>query len=257
MCFRYQGGKQWEDCGQPGKNRRLMCMASYGGKLYVAGDGAARDAARQFYVYAGDKDWKVCGEFDQLPHCFALHDGKLWLGTSGGGTVHAYDGQKWEAYGNPAQILHRADPDGPIQPGFITQVHAVEVSRGQLCVGSWPRGMVAALDRGGEWHDWGYAADSLVPVEINSMVVYNGNLYAGTLPRIGLWRYARDGKWSLLKRLLPREDQYRARLTTCISHDYDLGFGWTHIAAFKDEGFLRLYVDGKLVTNSARFQPRE
>ena len=35
--YRYLGGTQWEDCGQPSDNRTLNSMASYKGKLYVGG----------------------------------------------------------------------------------------------------------------------------------------------------------------------------------------------------------------------------
>ena len=35
--YRYLGGTQWEDCGQPSDNRTLNCIASYKGKLYVGG----------------------------------------------------------------------------------------------------------------------------------------------------------------------------------------------------------------------------
>lgn len=83
--YRYQGGKEWEDCGQLGKNRRLQSMASYKGRLYVVGDGATLDPERKCYVYEGGKEWRTCGEFNDLPHCMAIHDGKLYLATSGGG----------------------------------------------------------------------------------------------------------------------------------------------------------------------------
>ena len=33
----YEGGTTWRDCGQPSTNRRLTCMASFRGKLYVGG----------------------------------------------------------------------------------------------------------------------------------------------------------------------------------------------------------------------------
>ena len=292
--FRYRGGKEWEDCGQPGKNRRLMSMASYKGELYVAGDGAVFDPARECYVYQGGERWKTCGEFPQLPDCLALHDGRLWLGCSGGANVHAYDGESWQHIGNPAQRIAAANPDGPVKPEFITQLHCMEVYRGQLCVGSWPQGMVAALGKDEQWEDRGCTADTLSPVEINSLVVYNGKLYAGTLPRIGLWRYENGTTWSLIDRLLPENAVYRARLTSLtvhdgqlfasagcsngnifdepcdirgkvyrieagksVSFDHDLGPGWKHVAAVKDNGILRLYVDGRPVATSAPFDPAE
>ncbi|MBE9572504.1 MAG: LamG domain-containing protein [Proteobacteria bacterium] len=299
--FRYKGGKQWEDCGQPGENRRLFSFASYKGKLYVAGDGATVDPARECYMYEGGAQWKVSGRFDCLPDCLIVHDGKLWL--AGGSKVYTHAGKEWEYLGRPSHLIARANPDGPVKPEFITQIHCSEVYRGQLCVGTWPKGMVTALDKEGRWKDLGCTADILQyypkdsplhDVEINSLVVYNGKLYAGTLPRIGLWRYESGRDWTLLMRLLPKDDKYRARLTSltvydgklfistgcsngnifdepcdvrgkvfcieagkCISYDHDLGPGWKHIAAVKDGRTLKLYVNGQLAAKSAMFKPKE
>ena len=50
--YRYAGGTQWEDIGQPGKCRRLFGIASYKGQLYSAGEDG------RLYVHAGDKDWR-------------------------------------------------------------------------------------------------------------------------------------------------------------------------------------------------------
>src|SRR5262249_4506476 len=35
--YRYLGGKEWEDCGQPSDDRTLNCVASFKGRLYVGG----------------------------------------------------------------------------------------------------------------------------------------------------------------------------------------------------------------------------
>ena len=43
----------------------------------------------------------------------------------------------------------------------------------------------------------------------------------------------------------------------CVSYDHDLGPGWKHIAAVRDSGMLKLYVDGKLATKSSAFQPSD
>jgi hypothetical protein len=43
----------------------------------------------------------------------------------------------------------------------------------------------------------------------------------------------------------------------CASHDDDLGPGWKHIAAVRDGGRLKIYVDGKLVAKSSTFDPAE
>src|SRR3954469_6929415 len=35
--YKYLGGNQWEECGQPSQNSTINCIASYKGKLYVGG----------------------------------------------------------------------------------------------------------------------------------------------------------------------------------------------------------------------------
>ncbi|MHB0877956.1 MAG: hypothetical protein ACYC5O_18115, partial [Anaerolineae bacterium] len=60
--YRYAGGQEWEDCGQPGTNKRLVCLASYKGRLYVGGDDSTGDHFKVF-VYEGDGKWEVAGQF--------------------------------------------------------------------------------------------------------------------------------------------------------------------------------------------------
>jgi outer membrane protein assembly factor BamB len=281
--YRYRGGTEWEDCGQPGKNRRLFSLASYRGRLYAAGDGATKDPARECYVYEGGQEWRICGEFNDLPCALAVHDGRLYLGTSGGGRVYAYDGESWEALGNP-------DPS-------ITQVHSMQVYRRELCVGTWPKGTVAAYrDRG--WQLLGRASlDDIHSniMEINALAVHNGKLYAGTLPVAGVWRYEGGAKWTLLRRFLdrdPADGKEWTRLTSlttydgklfasvgcasssiwdaprdvrggvfcveagkCVSYDRDLGSGWKHVAAVKEGDRLKLYLNGDPVARSSHFEP--
>ena len=43
----------------------------------------------------------------------------------------------------------------------------------------------------------------------------------------------------------------------CVSSDDDLGPGWKHLAAIRERGFLKLYVDGKLVARSSSFDPAD
>jgi hypothetical protein len=43
----------------------------------------------------------------------------------------------------------------------------------------------------------------------------------------------------------------------CVSHDEDLGPGWKHLAAVRDGGRLKLYVNGKLVAKSDAFRPAD
>jgi hypothetical protein len=43
----------------------------------------------------------------------------------------------------------------------------------------------------------------------------------------------------------------------CVSLDEDLGPGWKHLAAVRERGLLKLYVDGKLAAKSSTFNPAD
>ena len=43
----------------------------------------------------------------------------------------------------------------------------------------------------------------------------------------------------------------------CVSYDNDLGPGWKHLAAVRERGLLKLYVDGKLAAKSSAFDPAD
>ena len=64
------------------------------------------------------------------------------------------------------------------------------------------------------------------------MAVYQGRLFVGTLPS---------------GRVLSIESGRNA------TYDQALAKGWNHIAAVRSEDHLRLYVNGKLVSQSAKF----
>ncbi len=228
--YRYRGGREWESCGQPGKSRRLMAMASYKGRLYVISDGATIDPDRRCYVYDGGEKWTACGEFRDLPACMAVHHGKLYVASSqagyGGGQVYAYDGERWQDLGNPFGDSTEWNEAIGNQEKVCTQIHAMGVYRGELYVGCWPNGNVAAY-RDGTWTDCGRTGRRDERVEINAFAVYNGKLYAGTLPGAGLWRYERGAEWTLCTELLkdrPRLAPLKewARLTSLSVYDSKL-----------------------------------
>jgi hypothetical protein len=43
----------------------------------------------------------------------------------------------------------------------------------------------------------------------------------------------------------------------CISYDNDIGPGWKHIVAVKEDGKLKLYISGELMVTSLPFRPEE
>lgn len=197
--YRYEGGTDWTDCGQPSEMLRINCMATYGGKLYVGGDrglpppGEKQWTGRPYrvYVWQGGTEWAVAGELPAerpkncYPHAMAVHDGKLYVGYP---NVYAFDGQKWEFAGTPIG-------DTPLDQKPYLQVHSLEIFRGRLLAGMWPEARVVEYQGGEKWTDRGRLGDG---TEINALTVYNGKLYAGAIPRGEVSRYDDDRGWTSL-----------------------------------------------------------
>ena len=290
--YRYEGGHRWKDCGQPGQNRRLNCIASFKGKLYVGGDDQSGGRYKVF-VRESAKKWEVSATFPSegsgwcYPHAMAVFQGSLYVGYP---SVYAFDGKKWEYVGTPVGC---------------TQMHSLEVYKGKLHAGTWPEGRVAFYKGGEDWEDCGRGGDS---TEINALVVYNGKLYIGSIPRAEVFRYEGGRKWTRVKRFFdppgwepvsvgrhsPQEHAralewtrvtsltvYRGKLfagigsctsafqdAPCdlrgkvfcmeagknVTYDGNLGSGWKHITAVKKRGRLKLYVSGELKATSSPFK---
>ncbi|MHB1355410.1 MAG: LamG domain-containing protein [Anaerolineae bacterium] len=283
--YRYLGGQAWQDCGQPGQNKRLIGLASYRGQLYTAGDD--RSGGRfKLFAYDGGTTWHAAAEFvphtprDLFPHAMGVYNGKLYLGTS---SIYAWDGADLEYVGTPAGC---------------TQVHSLEVYRGQLYTGTWPEGKVFCYLGGQEWQDCGRLGDS---IEVNALCVHNGKLYAGSIPRAEVYRYEGGHDWTRMARFYSPEGWVPAEVTgpapegykewtrvtsltsfdgklfagigsctgsvldapldvrgevyametgECVSFDGDLGDRERHVAAVRSGNTLALYIDGELAASS-------
>lgn len=277
--YRYAGGTRWDDCGQPGRCRRLFGLASFRGHLYVtAEDGRC-------YVHDDGQVWRECGRFPNYGHPMGVHDGKLYVGVLNPAVVWEYDGAVWKLLGNPQGSEERCN-----------QFHAIHVYRGKLHVTTWPEGHVVRLDPQGQWTDCGRLGDAL---EMNGLAVYNGKFYGGSIPRSEVFRYDEGTSWTSVGRFLePADYQFKdsrewARVTSltvyggklfasmgsctsshldapadfrgkvyamtagqCVSYDRDLGPGWKHLAAVRRGGRLELYVDGAKMSESAMLDGR-
>jgi len=274
--YRYEGGAEWANVGQPGEARRLFALASYRGRLYVTAEGGC------CYVWDGDDQWSVAGRFPNYAHPMGIHDGRLFAGVLNPAGVWAFDGALWEHVGNPQGSENRCN-----------QIHALEVYRDRLHATTWPEGHVCALEPDGSWEDLGRLGESL---EINALVVHNGKLYGGTIPYAEVFRCDGIGKWTRLHRFHePEGGDFRssndwARVTslavyggrlfasvgnctssvldspadyrgsvwsmgagTSVTYGRDIGSGWRHIAAVKRGDRLELYVNGEPVATSTRF----
>jgi hypothetical protein len=292
--YRYLGGTQWEDCGQPSDNRTLNCAASYKGNLYVGGGPNTWGV----FVQEGE-GWKASKIFSNqgpqrcFPHAMSRYNGKLFTAYP---AVYSFDGEQWTYAGLP----------GPLETIPSLQTHSLAVYEGKLCAGTWPLAKVSRYVGGEEWQELGRVGED--GTEVNSLVVYNGKLYGGSIPRAEVCRYDGTAQWTSLKQFYSPEGWqpapatkptraqvaewsrvtsmtiydgklfagigsctssildspadvrgkvFRMEAGKCASYDDDLGPGWKHLAAIRESGSLKLYVDGKLVAKSSSFDPAE
>lgn len=204
--YRYEGDKQWKDCGQPGTCLRINCIASYRGKLYVGGDRGYllpdektwSGRPYKVHVYEGGTQWRVSGEFTSerrkslYAHAMAVHDGKLYAGYP---TVYSFDGKQWEYVGTPlGQTPQELLP--------TLQVHSLEVYQGKLHAGMWPQARAVVYQGGTEWSDRGRLGDGS---EVNALTVYNGKLYGGALPRSEVMRFDGERGWTSIRKFYSPE----------------------------------------------------
>jgi hypothetical protein len=182
--YRYRGNHEWEDIGQPGNHYRINSLASYHGKLYACSVNTYGNTDGGVYVYESGQQWRQCGDFGR-PHTSSVHDGLLYAAFPQG-KVFAYDGQKWSDLGNPFGSLESCN-----------QIHSLGTYRGELYVGTWPLGKVA-VRRNNKWIDVGRLGDA---TEIVGLTVYNGSLYAGSIPRAEVFRFDGRDNWSSMGRL--------------------------------------------------------
>jgi hypothetical protein len=187
-----------------------------------------------------------------------VHDGALYAGSYDSGSVYRFDGTSWQDLGLVAE--------------GITQTYSFATYQNSLYVSTWPAGKVFRLDRGDKWTDAGQLGNEQ---EVMAMLVHNGVFYAGTLPSGQVYRYSGGTDWAMLKQIDETPDvrfrrvwtmaSFRGRLfaTTLpsgkvwsmsagnlVTHDRELSDGWHDVVAQRKSGVLRLFVDGRLVSES-------
>ena len=294
--YRYLGGTQWEDCGQPSaKNRTLPCAISFKGKLYVGG---GWDDLGVFVQDASNK-WQTSKAFASrqpplgcFPHAMSRYNGKMYVAFP---SAYSFDGEQW-SYVGPTVA----------NPNSMLQTHSLAIYQGKLHAGTWPDGIVSVYQGGEKWQDIGRVGED--GTEVLDLLVYNGKLYGCSLPRAEVCRYDSDPKWTSLKRfysppgwtpappdkfthktraewsrvtsmtiydgklfagigsctssVLDAPCDFRGKVFCmeagkCASYDDDFGPGWKHIAAVRDGGLLKIYVNGKLAAKSSSLDPPE
>lgn len=264
--FRYEGGTQWKNVGKIADVRSVSGLASFKGQLYAGTGttGAWRDTPRTrgMYRYDGNKQWESCGcPGSRIVH-LCVHNGNLFgLSYDRGGFFRYDGGTEW------TQL-------GPVPD--TTQVYSAAVYEGQIHVGTWPTGSVFRYAGPQQWANTGQLGEEK---EVMGMAVYNGKLYAGTLPHAAVYRYDGPNKWTSTGQLdktpdvvyrrawsmavfegklfcgvLPSGHVYALEAGKCVTYDNALPSGWQHLTVVKGKDQLVLYLNGKLVQTSTKFE---
>jgi hypothetical protein len=281
--FVYEGGTKWRDLGQVGETSRVLCMASFQGDLYVGLDRGPAPGKGKCFKYAGS-EWVDCGVPDGSNMNSLLPLGGTLYGATHG-SIFRYDrGQKWACIGDhPFGItqIHSLDvyrgrlhvgtwPQGyvlryeggkewtitgrlglPAGGRECNEVNDLVVHNGRLYAGVIPKAEVYRYEADGQWTlldslahrpDWD-RDDWPTWCRLTAMASHQGRLFAGTGSCQG--RACDVDPDATLGRV------YAIRVGQIISHERDIGGGWTHLAVVRRRADLRLYVNGCLSACSA------
>jgi hypothetical protein len=257
--LRYDGPASWTDCGQLPGVEAIGGMVVFRGLLYASS--LYRPAG--FFRYDGGTQWTDCGTPGKRVEAMGVYNGYLYATCYDEGHVFRYDGKTWTDCGQLG-----ASEDN-------TQTYSFAVYSGRLYVGTWRTGRVYRFEDVNRWTDAGRLGDEL---EVMGMLVHNGRLMAGTLPLAEVYAYEGDTTWRRMARLDATPDvkyrrawtmaEYAGRLFIStlpsgrvfsfeagknVTWDTSFPIGWHHVAAIKQGGQLRIFVDGRLVGSSDRF----
>lgn len=252
QVFVHDGGTTWSVAGsfppEPPRSLYPHAMAVHDGKLFVG--------YPNVFAYDG-QNWEFAGTpLGNTPvelkphlqvHSLSVFRGKLIAGMWPEARVVEYQGgEKW---------LDRG------RLGDGTEINALTVYNGKLYAGAIPRGEVSRYDENAGWTSlrkffsppgW-EPGPPTAPIreEINnwtritSLTAFQGRMFASIGSCTSSIQDAPAGV---------RGSVYSVQAGQCVSYDKDIGPGWCHLAALREGGELRLYVNGGLVAKSASFQ---
>ena len=257
--YRYAGGTEWVDCGQLPGVEAIGGLAVFRGWLYASS--LYRPAG--FFRYDGGTKWTDCGTPDKRVEALGVFNGFLYATSYDEGHVFRYDGSSWSDCGQLGE------------PQANTQTYSFAVHAGRLFVGTWRTGRVYRFEDVNRWTDAGRLGEEL---EVMGMLVHNGRLIAGTLPLAEVYQYDGGAEWRQMARLdhtpnvtyrrawtmaelgarvfvstLPSGRVYSYQAGHSASWNTSFPTGWHQVAAVKNKGQLRLYVDGRVVGESDSF----
>ena len=281
--FRLEDDGRWTDLGQLLGLDGVNGLVNFKGDLYATGF-----YQPGFFRYEGGTEWRSMGTPDDLrTEALAVHNGSIFATSYDEGSVFRFDGKGWHRTGSLGTASRtQAYWDGSkwVPTGLKgeetgTQVYSLGLHRGKLVAGTWPEGKVYRYEGGTTWKSSGRLGEEQ---EIMGSNYYNGKLYAGSLPMAEIFRYDGDEQWNSVGRVDFTEDViyrrafsmavFRGRLFSgtfpsghvrsfeagkVVSFDEELASGWRHIAAVKEGGRLKLFIDGKRVAESDEFDAKD
>src|SRR5262245_57243210 len=277
--FVYEGGKTWRDLGQVGNGTRVGSMASFRGELYAAVDPRG---SGHVHKYDGTK-WIDCGEPDDgNPGCLLPYHGKLYVATRD--SVYEYeDGQTWKCIGSRPhgitqihcmQVVGGKMHLGTWPQGYVlryaggkdwtivgrlglpegarlcNEVNALTVYNGKLYAGVIPKAECYRYEKDRDWTLLGHLAErpdwqvNNYPtwLRVLCLTSFRGRLYGCTGSCQGR---------ALDAPVDPSMGRvYSIQAGQVVSHERDIGGGWTHLAGVRHGRQLTLYVNGKLAATS-------
>lgn len=270
--WRLEPDGTWRDCGNPcPTSNDLYNLAIYRGRLY-----GTPSYSRGLYRLEADGSWTKCAE--GYPRFLSLCQWRGHLyGASNKGLRHQ---------GPPPErkitFTLLPDSDGVYRYDDRTdswtgcgkipnedQMYSFAVHRGALYTGTWPSAKVFRSVSGMGWEDCGrFHPDEK---EVMGMCIYNGMMYAGTLPAADVYRYDGDHNWTnvgnvdqtqgvkyrrawsmavhdgrLFVGSLPAGNVYAMNVGAVAGDSHQLTTGWHHVAAVREGGAARLYINGQL-----------
>jgi hypothetical protein len=254
--FRYDGDGKWTNSGSLQGADGVGGLCVFRGQLY-----ASSMYHPIQYRFAGGGEWVPVASGLWI-YSLGVFNHSLFGSCWNGCRAYRFDGQNWS---EPATFE------------VTGQSYAFEVHAGEIYCSTWRNAHVYRSRDGEKWNDAGRLGKEM---EVMAMSVYNGKLYAGTLPLAEVHRYDGGTTWTPTGRLDDTPDvRYRRAWSMAVfngqlfcgllpsghvqaltaganvSYDRELEAGWKHLAAVRQGSSLRLFVDGKQVSEATISNP--
>lgn len=190
--YRFLGGGDWEDCGNPDGSNSVLSLAVHQGRLfagtgrYRAGGSALPDSPNQtpgghVFRYEGGKRWSDCGGLGDADtvYCMGAFAGRLYAIPIYHQGLYRFDGERtWTLVGSPGRRLM-----------------SMGVFNGEFFLAGNEGNKQGAVHTYQEPSEWSFAGGQAGVDQVYSFAVYGGELFAGTWPEAGIFRYGGERTW--------------------------------------------------------------